>query len=187
MFNFNSNIFTVSSTPKYPNEQTRFVGEKLLADQSIKSVLNIGYRYDSDQTIRNLLLANNKTFSVLEGYKPNCEMLWSKDISKDIHNMDVRNIETLSKSYDATIWLHGPEHILWEEFVELRHKIETKANKLVIYQAPIGECPQEEIYNNPFERHVATLNADMFAGLGYKTVNHDKNGEWTFSAFLEKQ
>jgi hypothetical protein len=187
MFNFNSNIFTVSSTPKYPNEQTRFVGEKLLADQSIKSVLNIGYRYDSDQTIRNLLLANNKTFSVLEGYKPNCEMLWSKDISKDIHNMDVRNIETLSKSYDATIWLHGPEHILWEEFVELRHKIETKANKLVIYQAPIGECPQEEIYNNPFERHVATLNADMFAGLGYKTVNHDKNGECTFSAFLEKQ
>jgi hypothetical protein len=184
MYTFNANMFSV--TQNYSNEQTKFVAEKLLGDLGIKSVLNIGYRYDSDHTIRNLLLSNDKTFSVLEAYKPNCDSIYSNKVSNDIHVMDVRNIETLPKKYDAIIWLHGPEHILWEEFIDLRHKIEAKANKLVIYQAPIGECPQEEIYNNPFERHVATLNADMFANLGYKTVNHDKNGEWTFSAYLEK-
>ena len=184
MFTFTSNVFDVA--PRYPNEQTKFVGEKLVNNPAIKSVLNIGYRYDSDHTVRNLLLKHNKTFSVLEGYKLNCESMAANNISPEIYNIDVRNIESINRSYDAIIWLHGPEHIYWNEFLDLRHKIEAKANKLVIYQAPIGECPQEEIYNNPFERHVATLRGEMFAELGYQVVNHDKNGEWTFSAFVEK-
>jgi hypothetical protein len=179
-------LFNFSFSDKYPNEQTKFVGEHLLNNQKIKSVLNIGYRYDSDHTVRNLLLQNDKTFSVLEAFKPNCAAILEKRITSEIFAIDVRNIESISKNFDAIIWLHGPEHIHWHEFLELRHKIEAKANHLVIYQAPIGECPQEEIYNNPYEKHISTLNGKMFEEIGYKVVNHDKNGEWTFSAYLEK-
>ena len=184
MFKFSSSPFDQKEI--YPNEQTKFVAERLLEDPKIKSVLNIGYRFDSDHTIRNLLIGNNKTFSILEAYKPNCEVMENQGISPEIIHMDVRDIDKLDKKYDAIIWLHGPEHIHWNEFIILRHKIESKANHLIIYQAPIGECPQEEIYNNPYEKHIATLRGDLFTDLGYKVINHDKNGEWTFSAFLEK-
>ena len=174
----------------FPNEQTRFVAEKLLGNDRVKSVLNIGYRYDSDHSVREALLAAGKTFSVLEGYKPNCEAMTQNTLSKmEIFNLDVRDISKIGKHFDAIIWLHGPEHLPWEEFRDtVRHKVEAMADVFTLYQAPIGPCPQDEIYGNPFEKHQATLTGEMFRALDdgkrYEITNHDQNGEWTFSALV---
>lgn len=167
------------------NGQTKFVLDNLLKN-NIKEVLNIGYRHDSDKTVQNILESSGIQFSVLEVYGPNCDHMRANNTCKEIFNIDVREIEKMEKSFDAIIWLHGPEHIYWNEFLEVRKKIESKANKLVIYQAPIGEYPQDEIYGNPYERHVEALLPSMFEELEYEVHSHDKNGECTFSAVLRK-
>lgn len=177
-------------TKKMINGQTKFVKDALL-EADVKSVLNIGFRYDSDLTVRDAVRANGATFSVLEAYGPNCSEMRAKGTADEVFEMDVRNIKDLKRTYDAIIWLHGPEHIFWEEFLEIREEIEAKANKLVIYQAPIGYSPQGELYENPYEKHVQTLEPHMFEELGYEMVLHDGktlheydfvDGEWTFTA-----
>lgn len=97
--------------------------------------------------------------------------------------MDVRNINQLDQKFDAIIWLHGPEHILWNEFLLIKDDIEKLSNYITIYQAPEGEYPQDDIYGNPYERHVQTLYQSMFAELGYETNNFIQYGEKTFSAY----
>jgi len=165
------------------NGQTKFVYDKL-SSNNIKTVLNIGFRDDSNKTIMNHCITTGKTWTVLEIWEQNCINMAA--IGIDVINADVRQISKIQKTYDAIIWLHGPEHILWEEFLVCRKDIEQKANKLVIYQAPIGEYPQEELYGNPYEQHVVSLNSKMFKDLGYQTIDHIENGERTFSAFIEK-
>lgn len=167
------------------NEQTMFVMSKL-SDPKIETVLNIGYRFDSDTTIQKYLESNNKKFYVLEIWKENCDQLIAQNICKKVYHGDCRNIETLGRTFDAIIWLHGPEHIIWNEFLTTRLLIEKMANKLVIYQTPIGDFPQGELYQNPHEKHVQTLQPYMFEQLEYKIVLHNKNGEFTFSAYIEK-
>jgi len=167
------------------NKQTEFVIKKL-SNANIKSVLNIGYRFDSDTTVQKFLESNGKEFYVLEAWKENCDQLIAKKICKKIYCGDCREIDEINRNFDAIIWLHGPEHIKWDEFLTTRTKIEAKADKLVIYQAPIGSYPQGAIYNNPFECHVETLYPNMFSELGYDISLHNTGGEFTFSAYLEK-
>jgi hypothetical protein len=166
------------------NQQTKFVYEKLFLDNNINSVLNIGFRADSDKTIMNECLKRGISWSVLEVYEPNC--IEMKKHNMDVICDDVKNIGNHPNNYDAIIWLHGPEHLIWEDFLKIRKNIESKATKIVIYQAPIGKYDQEEMYGNIFERHLSTLTSSMFSELGYNVIDHDKNGEYTFSAYLIK-
>jgi len=167
------------------NNQTKFVFNKI-KETNCKSVLNIGYRYDSDKTIQNLCEINHIEWHVLEVWKENCDFLVKNKICKNIYNYDVKNINQIYQNFDAVIWLHGPEHILFEDFLKIRKDIESKANKLIIYQAPEGYYHQDELYNNPYEKHVQTLNEKMFSDLNYKTNNFCEHGEPTFSAWIIK-
>lgn len=167
------------------NNQTKFVINKILSSNS-KSVLNIGYRYDSDRTIQTFCEINKIEWTVLEIWEENCKFLLANNICKNVYNCDARNIKELNKKFDTIIWLHGPEHVKWNDFLSFKDNIEDCANKLVIYQAPEGFYPQEDIYNNVYERHLETLNEKMFADLNYKTNNFCQFGEPTFSAWIEK-
>jgi len=174
------------------NGQTKFIIENVVNNPEIKSVLNIGYRESSDPHIMNQIISEGKSWSVLEVFPENCREMERKGY--DVIEMDVRNIKELDRKFDAIIWLHGPEHILWEDFNNYRSDVESKARKLVIYQAPIGEYAQGELYENPYEKHISTLYSFMFDELGYNTMNHtheeDKNaviGEKTFSAWVYKK
>ena len=166
------------------NNQTKFVYNKVIEDPNIRSILNIGYRFDSDPTIMNYSYANHKKWSVLEVFEPNFDILIQNGINA--YCLDAMDIDKLEESYDAVIWLHGPEHVTWDKFLLIDKKIEEKATRLVLYQAPIGEYPQDAIYGNPYERHVNTLYPEMFAELGYVTYSHEKEGEKTFSAWKYK-
>lgn len=168
------------------NKQTQFVHDLIINNPNINTILNIGYRYDSDQTILNACVSNNKTFEVMEIYKPNCDVLKNNKKIKEIYNMDIKYIKSLNKKFDSIIWLHGPEHVNWEDFLIFRKDIEDSANHLVVYQAPEGFYPQEDIYGNIHEKHVQTLSEKMFKDLGYKTNNFVEFSEPTFSAFVIK-
>lgn len=167
------------------NTQIKFVIDIINNNKDkIKSVLNIGYRIGSDSTIQNFCESNNIKWSVLEAFKPNCEMLINAGAKYEIINGDAKNISYLNKNFDLIIWLHGPEHVEWNDFLQMRSNIEKKSNFGVIYQAPIGFYPQDEIYGNPYEKHLATLVPEMFETLGYKTKLHKNSNENTFSAFI---
>lgn len=167
------------------NEQTKFALD-LIQNSNARSVLNIGYRHDSDDNIEKYCRNNNIDFVILEAFEPNCVEIRNHRRLRCI-NADIRDIKTvLAENFDIIQWLHGPEHLLWEDFLKCRHDIESKASKLVLYQAPIGIYPQEALYDNIYERHLTTLYPNMFAELGYKIVLHDKNGEFTFSAISKK-
>lgn len=166
------------------NGQTKFIFEKIINNPNIKSILNIGYRHTSDPTIKNACENKGKKFTVLEVFSENCKFMRYYGI--DVIEMNVLDIKKIDRNFDAIIWLHGPEHISWEDFKVCRKDIESKANHLVIYQAPIGECPQDELYGNIYEKHISTLDSSMFAELGYNTFDHIENGEKTFSAWIEK-
>jgi hypothetical protein len=167
------------------NYQTKFVYDKIIADDRIKSVLNIGYRYDSDSTLLNYCKAKNKSWTVLEVFQPNVDSL--NGLGVEAFCMNVLDIKKLDRTFDAIIWLHGPEHINWEEFLNVRDDIESKSNVVTIYQTPVGEYPQDEIYGNPYERHVSTLFPDMFKNIGYDVYDHTPEGEKTFSAWKYKK
>lgn len=166
------------------NGQTKFIFDKIVNDPKIKSVLNIGYRHTSDPTIKNACESKGKTFTILEVFSENCKFM--RYYGMDVIEMNVLDIGKLNRTFDAVIWLHGPEHISWEDFKKCRQDIESKANHLVIYQAPIGEYPQEELYGNIYEKHISTLYSSMFAELNYNVFDHTEQGERTFSAWIEK-
>ena len=56
------------------NKQTQFVINKI-SETNSKSVLNIGYRYDSDRTIQKFCESNNIEWNVLEIWEENCKFL----------------------------------------------------------------------------------------------------------------
>ena len=163
------------------NKQTKFIFDNVVNDPKVFSILNIGYRDESDPTLMINTLGEGKTWTVLEVFHENCETM--KKHGMDVIEMDVRDIKNIDRKFDAIIWLHGPEHIMWEEFLECRTDIENKANHLVVYQAPIGVYPQDALYDNPYEKHVSTLYSSMFSDLGYKTEEYGID-EPTFSAWI---
>lgn len=178
------------------NGQTKFVIDKI-QQHNIKRVLNIGFRDGSDLTVRNFIKSLGGEFHVLEVWKPNCDVLTKNGVVDKVICEDVRNINNSIKEneYDAVFWLHGPEHITWDDFLNCKERIDSIATKLVIYQAPIGEHPQDELYGNPFEKHVTSLEPEMFLSLGYDIILHNGSGvgsyafvptECTFSAILKK-
>lgn len=164
------------------NGQTKFLLDAI-KKYDLKSILNIGFRHDSDPTIRNVIKEKKGTFSVLEVWEPNCKDMIKFNSVDEVICADVRNIsDNISKKYDAVFWLHGPEHIHWNEFLNCREKIESVALKIVVYQSPIGEDPQGSLYGNPYENHVESLVPEQFENLGYNIVLHDgsKVGDYSF-------
>lgn len=167
------------------NNQTKLVYDKIIKNENIKTILNIGFRNDSDFTLLNYAYSENKKWKILEIFQPNVDNMVK--LGLDAICMDVLNIDQLEENFDAIIWLHGPEHITWDQFLEVRTKIENKSNVITIYQAPVGEYPQDEMYGNIYEKHVSVLHPDLFKNLGYEVHNHTEEGEKTFSAWIEKK
>lgn len=165
------------------NKQTSFVFNTLISN-NVKSVLNVGMRFNSDITLLNACGNAGMEFEVIEIFEPNCNSIVNFPFIKKIYCGDIKNVKKIGKNFDAIIWLHGPEHVPWADFLKMRKDIEDCANKVVIYQAPEGEYTQGEMYGNIYESHVASLNEKMFADLGYQTNNFLSDGENTFSAYV---
>jgi len=81
---------------------------------------------------------------------------------------DVRKIdEIINKHYGVIFWWHGPEHILKEELSKILDKLKNKAKFLVVCGCPLGNVPQEEKFNNPWEKHLSFLYRKDFEKLGF--------------------
>jgi hypothetical protein len=113
---------------------------------------------------------NTYSIDVLEIFDKNVQYLKSLDWIDNIIKGDVRNIDTLvDKKYDVIFWYHGPEHIKHFELENALGQLKNLANKIVVVGCPWGEFKQEELYNNPWEKHISTLEPSDFEKNNFKT------------------
>ena len=153
-------------------------------DGKLKRILNIGFRPNSDRTVATWCARHKRELVHLEVFEPNVKWIeTTKGIGSVIHG-DIRDIEAhcAPKSFDFVLWLHGPEHVSWQEFLALRPALEGVSRHGVIYQAPIGDRPQGNLYGNPYEQHREVLLPTMFEKLHYCVDLHNVGTEYCFSA-----
>ena len=136
-------------------------------------------------------LKNKYAIDVLEVFEPNIDHLRQIPWINSVIHKDVKDIdESLEKKYDIIFRRHGPEHIEKEHLQNTLQKIEKYANKLVILWCPWWKFAQDELYENPFEKHVSaiyptdfewsdfnvsTIGSPDFPGsniLAWKTIEH---------------
>lgn len=167
------------------NEQTRNVIKVLEEfNGQLRRILNIGFRPNSNRAVAEWCHKHKRKLVHLEAHEPNVKWIsTTKRIGTAIHG-DVRNIEKIfgPHEFDFILWLHGPEHVSWEEFQAVRLPLEARSKHGIMYQAPIGDLPQGNLYGNPFERHHAVLLPIMFEQMHYCVDLHTAGTENTFSA-----
>ena len=109
------------------NGQTRFVIEKLRKWEP-RTVLNVGFRRNSRLDIKEARAEIGALFAVLEVFALNCTEILAADPKALVFCMDVRDITCARVPLvDVILWLHGPEHIPWEDFLICRQPFELAA------------------------------------------------------------
>lgn len=99
---------------------------------------------------------------------------------------DVRDLARLDlphARYAVAFWWHGPEHVRNEELPAVLGAIEACAD-LVVLGCPWGVYPQAEVGGNRYERHIATLEPDVFHALGYRVDTLGRAGGRSASNIL---
>jgi hypothetical protein len=166
-------IFTV---PPHPYTERELSVVKILEnnkDLNIESLLNVGFHgWDDFRThwwIR-ICEENNINWKILEIYKPNVFDAIAKGCPTDkIILGDILNTDTYDNA-DCILFWHGPEHIDKKTFLNALPKIESKANKLIIFGMPLGYEPQDAAYGNIHEVHLSEWQPDDWNLLKYNTI-----------------
>ncbi|MFA5374637.1 MAG: glycosyltransferase [Dehalococcoidia bacterium] len=126
-------------------------------------VLDLGCGYSS------LLQYCNVPFSVgVELFEPYLEESSKKGIHSQYIRADVREIEFVSKSFDAVIAMDVLEHLTKEEGAILLAKMEQWCRKKVVISTPNGYIWQDDCNNNPLEQHKSGWSTKEFRELGFK-------------------
>lgn len=137
-----------------------------------KTVLYVGFRGPEKASLldwKEFLEAKGyDTFDILEIWEKNIEYInETYTCFRKVICGDIRNIEELGlDKYDLIYWDDGPEHCLREELEILLSKMEKYA-KLIVLEGPLGEYPQGEAHNNPYEKHIFSLYEAFFSKFNY--------------------
>lgn len=159
-----------------PHEQIVYEFLKNKKNDDIKSVLNIGLNCDLGKMHhKNFIedILNDLGFSVkhtaLEIYKPYAEVGHVKYKNYNFINGDVQNIDNFFdvKSFDLSVWWHGPEHIKEESLIPTIKKIENATKKIVILGSPEGFIEQGADGENIFDVHLSGPDSVFYKKLGY--------------------
>jgi hypothetical protein len=134
---------------------------------SSKSVLMVGWRYDSDSSFVDFMINEGKDLTIVEIYEPN-----TKTIRSDVNIVcsDILDYE-INKPYDLLLWQHGPEHVFKSEVFDLIKKIKDKF-KYIVLETPYGANDQGEMYGNIYEAHVSEWTEQDYEKLGMNWVKY---------------
>lgn len=143
----------------------------------INSFLNVGFHSWNDKRTHwwiKFCEFNKIDWKILEIFEPNI-ISAIKDgcpVNK-IQLGDILNYDSYD-NYDCILFWHGPEHIKKDIFLENLNEIEKKANKIIIFGAPLGHEPQGIVYGNSHEEHISEWISNDFIDLGYQVIEvHD--------------
>jgi len=92
-----------------------------------------------------------------------------KEMTHDILiNTNIESLPFKDKSFDVILCLEVIEHLKKEDALRIIENLRKLARKQVIISTPVGVCHQEEIDNNPCQRHESSWNPEEFKKLGFK-------------------
>ena len=109
---------------------------------------------------------------LLERFYKNCQYFRHDKSLEWIVYGDVKDIwdYQIPIPIDVCIWWHGPEHVRSGEFADTIMNLEIITKSLVVLASPWGNCPQGDMYGNPFERHLSTLYPRDYERLDYQVA-----------------
>jgi SAM-dependent methyltransferase len=137
----------------------------LILERKKVTVLDLGCGDGS--AIASLNLPKNFEITGVDIFKPYLELADKKKIYKRLIRKDVRKI-SVRRKYDIVILNHVLEHMTKREGKNLLKKLEKIAKKRIILALPIGNLPQEEYDNNPYQKHKAAWSVEEMKVLGYE-------------------
>jgi len=128
------------------------------------TVLYVGASVNRQEGLEELIQAGHRVM-ILEVWEDNVRYL--KERGYEVVQGDVRRLSFQERSFDYTVWWHGPEHVQKTELGETIRSLERLSRKLVVMSCPWGHNPQGAYGGNPFEQHLSTLTPSFFKKFGY--------------------
>lgn len=98
-------------------------------------------------------LFRESNWTGIEAWKPYVENYNLREFYNTIINEDVRKVDFDKLNFDLIFMGDVLEHMTKEEAIQLVKKLSNISTYCVI-SIPIVHYPQDEIFNNPFEKHV---------------------------------
>ncbi len=128
------------------------------------SVLDLGCGSDSPLK----LVKNVRNKVCVEAFEPYILKSKKSGIHDKYIKSNIAEVDFPDRSFDAVIILDVLEHMEKEQALEMINKIKKWARKRVILSTPNGHMPQEEIHNNPLQKHICSFSVDELEKMGFK-------------------
>jgi hypothetical protein len=136
----------------------------------------VGWRPDTGIDHLQLIKANFQDITVIEIFKRNADVLKSTELCRVICD-DVANFERhlSQKEKQVLIWQDGPEHVEMKNSVEIIKNAQKHFSNIII-ATPDGIHPQDEIQDNPYERHLSSWFRSDYVDLNFIPSSLDQEG-----------
>lgn len=137
-----------------------------LKDGKGKRMLYVGghLRYGRNLQMSHYFLECGYKIDVIEVFPANVMQLQKVEWISRLTEGDIRYYDPM-RTYDLTVFWHGPEHLTKEEVTELLQNMKRYSNA-VIFATPNGHYDQGEEYGNTAENHLSDWTAADFDQLG---------------------
>lgn len=101
-------------------------------------------------------------------WRSHLERLCPLKVYDELIQVEVPRIPLMKKSVDISLACEILEHLRKSVGRELMIELERLTKETIIFSSPLN-YPQEEIYSNPYERHVSEWFPEDFIRYGYET------------------
>jgi len=108
--------------------------------------------------------------TVIEAFDKNVNYLKSIDIVDRVVHLDILKLaasKVIDEQFDVVMWIHGPEHVVTDDFIKVLPSLEKITRKHLILMCPWGRYEQDAIYGNPYEVHKEAYYPEFFSKLGF--------------------
>ncbi|MEM2507753.1 MAG: class I SAM-dependent methyltransferase [Nitrososphaeria archaeon] len=102
-------------------------------------------------------------------WHPHLKKLSHIKIYNELIRVKIPEVPLKDKSVDITLACEILEHLNKNDGYKLLKELERVSRKLIIISCPL-DYPQDEIYGNPYERHITEWKPDVFKRRGYKVI-----------------
>jgi SAM-dependent methyltransferase len=104
----------------------------------------------------------------IDVWRPHLAKISPLNVYDEVIQTQLPNISLKEKSVDISLACEVIEHLPTSVGYELLNRIEEITRQTIIVTTPLN-FPQDEMYGNPYEKHISEWPVAVFAKLGYET------------------